>query len=345
MEEKYFAAVNSRRGFVSFYGDAFGRARRVFIIKGGPGTGKSYFMRQVAERCEACGMPVTYIYCSSDPDSLDGITVGDRAALLDGTSPHAMEATLPGARDELIDLGRFWHSDKLFEQRDGIESLAERKSLHYSTAYRALAAAGELEDAMLSLALPCLGKQKMTAAARRYLSPFPDGSGFTKTELATSSLGMRGAVHFSTLEDRARSVISVSGELGLGHLFLAAVIDEAERRGMPVRISRDPLCPDRADTVELTDTKTVFSLHAAESGRHVNMKRFIDLHRAAELRREYRALKSCRDNAVSAALGELARAAEYHFALEKIYTAQMDFPAKEAYCRAFADSFVGICKG
>ncbi|MBQ8388350.1 MAG: hypothetical protein IJX46_05455 [Clostridia bacterium] len=305
MEEKYFAAVNSRHGFVSFYGDAFGAARRVFIIKGGPGTGKSYFMRRVAERCEACGLPVTYIYCSSDPSSLDGITVGDRAALLDGTAPHATEASLPGARDELIDLGRFWQSDGLFERRDGIEALAKSKSLHYSTAYRALAAAGELEDASLSLALPCLNTKKLAAAARRYLSPFPDGGGFKKTDLATSSLGMRGAVRFSTLEDRARSVISVSDELGLGHLFLDAVIKEAERRGMPIRISHEPLCPDRADAVEMTDTGTVFSLHADKAGRHVNMKRFIDLKRAADLRREYRALRSCRDSTVDAALAEL----------------------------------------
>ena len=43
MEEKYFAAVNSYRGFESYYQDMFGAAERSYIIKGGPGTGKSYF--------------------------------------------------------------------------------------------------------------------------------------------------------------------------------------------------------------------------------------------------------------------------------------------------------------
>ena len=78
MEEKYFAAANSGEGFVSYFGEVFRpeEFQQIYIIKGGPGTGKSYFMRQVAEAAERQGENVVYWYCSSDPDSLDGITVG-----------------------------------------------------------------------------------------------------------------------------------------------------------------------------------------------------------------------------------------------------------------------------
>ena len=50
-----FAASNSCRGFCNYYGDLFVDSRfdRLYIIKGGPGTGKSHFMKVVARRARA----------------------------------------------------------------------------------------------------------------------------------------------------------------------------------------------------------------------------------------------------------------------------------------------------
>ena len=76
-ENAYFAASNSARGFFSYYDEIFraARIRHVYAVKGGPGTGKSRFLRDVANRAQACGWQCEYIYCSSDPDSLDGVIV------------------------------------------------------------------------------------------------------------------------------------------------------------------------------------------------------------------------------------------------------------------------------
>ena len=335
MEEKYFAAVNSSRGFISYYPELFGSAQRVFIIKGGPGTGKSYFMRRVGRYAEERGAAVRYIYCSSDPSSLDGIVIEDRIALLDGTSPHAVEATLPGARDELIDLGRFWNSERLAAKRETVSRLMNEKSTRYRCAYSALAAAGELDAAALSLALPCLDGKKLKLAAERYLRHIPNGKGFERSNLAVSSLGMGGAVRFSTLEDRADFAVSVSDELGLGHVFLEALVKEAEQKKLKIRVSHDPLCPHKADAVEICDTSTVFYISEADHGRRVNMKRFILPEATAKIRPEHRLLIACKTNALGAALTELAHAAEFHIALEEIYTSCMDFPAKDAFCTEF----------
>ena len=69
-----FAASNSARGFKSYYDQVFDRKKleRVYIIKGGPGTGKSSFMKRVALWAQKKGMDVEYYYCSSDTNSLDG---------------------------------------------------------------------------------------------------------------------------------------------------------------------------------------------------------------------------------------------------------------------------------
>ena len=47
-EDCCFAASNSAHGFHSYYAEFFDDAEvdRVFVIKGGPGTGKSRFMRE-----------------------------------------------------------------------------------------------------------------------------------------------------------------------------------------------------------------------------------------------------------------------------------------------------------
>ena len=89
-EDAYFASSNSASGFWSYYTDVFdhARVRRLFAIKGGPGTGKSRFMKEVAKAAEENGHEVEYFYCSFDPSSLDGIIIDGKLAMIDGTAPH-----------------------------------------------------------------------------------------------------------------------------------------------------------------------------------------------------------------------------------------------------------------
>ena len=44
-------------------------ANRIFVLKGGPGMGKSTFMRKIGEAMSAQGYHIEYCCCSSDNDS------------------------------------------------------------------------------------------------------------------------------------------------------------------------------------------------------------------------------------------------------------------------------------
>lgn len=88
---RYFLGANSSQGFYSLYDQLIdpAEARAIYILKGGPGCGKSSLMRRVAQTLEEAGRPVEYIFCSGDPESLDAILLPDLScAIVDGTAPH-----------------------------------------------------------------------------------------------------------------------------------------------------------------------------------------------------------------------------------------------------------------
>ena len=129
-EKTYFAGANSGVGFVNLFGDFYEESSldRLYIIKGGPGTGKSTFMRILAERAADAGAGAEYFLCGSDPSSLDAVVLsggGKRIAVIDGTSPHAYDAKYPGAVSAVLDFGSFWDKGILESERGRIISLAK----------------------------------------------------------------------------------------------------------------------------------------------------------------------------------------------------------------------------
>ena len=123
MEQKvtFFLGANTPSGFYSLYDQMLdpAEARRVFLLKGGAGCGKSSLMKRVAASLEEAGQSVEYIRCSGDPDSLDAVIFPQlKAAIVDATAPHVQEPRLPGVVESYVDLGRFYDHHALAEKRE-----------------------------------------------------------------------------------------------------------------------------------------------------------------------------------------------------------------------------------
>ena len=91
-EKEYFAAANTAAGFISYFDRIFDPSvlDDLYIIKGGPGCGKSTFMKTLRGCAEALGADTESYLCSSDPASLDGLFIPALGlAFVDGTAPHA----------------------------------------------------------------------------------------------------------------------------------------------------------------------------------------------------------------------------------------------------------------
>ena len=171
MTQTYFLGANSGEGFASLYrffpaqGEAF-----LHIIKGGPGTGKSSFMRRIGTEAEARGLDVHYVLCSGDPASLDGVYVPAlRLAWVDGTAPHAAEPRIFGVDSDYVNLGAFCRTPFDEEDRALLAEYSGQYKRLYAEAYRALSEAQRVETGAPDLpSLPPLPAEKAQALRPEY---------------------------------------------------------------------------------------------------------------------------------------------------------------------------------
>ncbi len=334
-----FAGANSQEGFVSFYCDIFEREQieRIYILKGGPGTGKSSFMKRAAALCEERGCGVERYCCSSDPESLDAVIIDGRTVILDGTAPHSMEAVRPGVRDEIIDLGAFWDAERLSEEYERICELADKKKECYARAYKYLEAYGNVRNINSALILPCVNLKKAERAAQRIYDGIYRGGGFSATPGLIDSVGMKGRRRLDTYESFASRVYVIDDCFDTAHLFLRMLVCLAERTDTPVRISYDPVDTSRVNALYFSNDKTavvVVGEGCEIDGEKINMKRFI-CPSAAQVRREYRANRKLCQALMASAVECFENAGKYHFELEKIYSGCMDFEAQNKFIDAF----------
>lgn len=117
------------------------------VIKGGPGVGKSSFMKSLATEMGERGFDVELHHCSSDNNSLDGVVFPQiQVALVDGTSPHVVDPRYPGAVDEIINFGDYWDEKGIRRSKDEIIELGHEIGRNFNRAYQYLKTAKLIYD-------------------------------------------------------------------------------------------------------------------------------------------------------------------------------------------------------
>ncbi|WP_244835051.1 PRK06851 family protein [Clostridium sp. BJN0001] len=145
-KKHFFVCGNTAKGFRNFFESNLQQLNKIFILKGGPGTGKSTLMRKIGEELEEL-YDVEYIHCSADPDSLDGVLIPKiGVGVVDGTAPHVIEPTAPGAIEEYVNLGEALDSDKLSSHTKEILSIEKNIKKCYKKAYEEFANAIQVHD-------------------------------------------------------------------------------------------------------------------------------------------------------------------------------------------------------
>ena len=331
MNSNYFLGANSSEGFYSLYG-GFCRDEGDYlsIIKGGPGTGKSGFMRRIGKAAEQAGFDVEYVLCSGDRASLDGVYIPKlHRGWMDGTSPHSAEPQFFGVDGDYIDLSRFCKTPLGKDKQSEAEKLYKAYKSQYAAAYYYLSAAvsvkktrckGELlsaeKESIVKNIVQLLPKQKKKSAEGkvkyrflRYLS----GEG----EISLNS----------EIERLYGKAFTLSGGQTATDYALKALSREAVSRGFDIIVSLSPLEPSFYEAVIIPELET------ALTDAHYKLTKAKPI-----VLNDYETTPDeCEKTLMTSAYSCLSSAKKQHDALEKIFIKAMDFEA----LTAFTDSYLG----
>lgn len=166
----YFTGGNTAKGFHHFFESNVASLSRLWIMKGGPGTGKSTVMKQIGHTWLEKGFDIEWIHCSSDPDSLDGVIIPSlQIGLVDGTAPHILEPTAPGAKEEYVNLGQAWDSRKLQTHVEEIAAYNVKIEQCYQEAYKTFGEALEIHDEWEEIYINKLDREAADQLANNYI--------------------------------------------------------------------------------------------------------------------------------------------------------------------------------
>ena len=314
MDQTYFLAANTGQGFYSLY-DAFpGKGRFLHIIKGGPGTGKSGFMRSLREAARSHGLDTVSVLCSGDPDSLDGLLLPALGlAWVDGTAPHIREPRLFGVDSDYVNLGCFCRLPLDARDREQALSLNRAYKARYAEAYQQLEAAAALEaqEELPDAAV----MQEEVQRVQAILDAYPDREGVCATEKRfLSAISCQGMLHLDgEIEALCKQVVALRG----GSAVLEQAAEMAKRKGTQLLLCPRPLCPGQLEAVLLPELSLAFLRSPA----------------ALMIPQGERLLSG---EALDHALESLREAKALHDRLEAVYKPYMDFEA----LTAFTDEYV-----
>jgi len=240
---EYFLGANTPAGFRSLFEQSFDRADgwQVYIIKGGPGTGKSTLMKTIGQRAMDQGLFTELIHCSSDPDSLDAVIIPSlRRAIYDGTAPHVLEPSLPGACERLVDLGQAWDADLLYQRREEIAALSARCSALHRQASSMLACADLFRARISEPALAAADLTRIRRAAeglcRRFGLTARGGHPGKRTVRLASAVTPHGVINAASeyMASFGRVVPVYDRFRGISGLLLSFLRDDLLTRGYNV---------------------------------------------------------------------------------------------------------------
>lgn len=338
---------NTSEGFFSFYQylpPQPDNLTRYFIIKGGPGVGKSTFMRAIADTLVNMGWDAELHHCSSDNSSLDGVVLPSLGlAFVDGTAPHTIDTRIPGAVDEIINLGEFWNATSLQKDRTQIMAVFAENSRLFRRAYRHLAAAkiflDEYESAFSEPGVmdwSAVHQETLEILGDIFSSSSHSGRQPVLRHLFATAITPDGPQsHLDSIISGFRKRYVISGEPGTGKTtILRQVVERATLLGLSAEVFHCALEPVKTDHVIIPELNTAVingsvphTYTPEKNDIVISTERFLNRHKLAAFEKETADAWQRYEDAFAAAITFIARAKQNHDLLETYYIPNMDFNA------------------
>ena len=350
---RFFLGANTPQGFVSRF-DQLGSPAddwRLYVIKGGPGSGKSTMMKRVAEALSGGCDTVELIHCSSDADSLDGVILPrHKISIADGTPPHPIEPRYPGAYETIVPVCSCWDADRLFARRYEVMEAANAVSSCHEYCVRFLTAAGSLLADTYRMALEVTD----TAKIARYAASFaarelgrPAVYRPKESVRFLSAVTNKGPTLFSeTASALASRIYFIDDEYGAAsRLLLAALRSHALKAGFEVVSCYCPLAPyDKLEHLFIPEaglglmTSNRFHSINLAPQRTIHARRFCDIDHLKLRKKRISFNSRGAAQMLEQAAALLAEAKAKHDKLERFYIEAADFARVDAMTSDLVDA-------
>lgn len=320
--DRYYLGSNTYKGFYGLYEEAIAPIDRVFLLKGGPGTGKSSLMKKVMKEGLNRGYSVECWHCSGDPNSLDGVLLKDLGvAVIDATAPHAVEPKIPVAKEVIINLLDCVRRDKIKDYRTHLEKLANDKKECFVRAYEHLKCGFGYFKQINRLLTDNVDMGEIDLVAREYALKIADenwGDGKVKKKSADRrffrAITPDGVVRFDdAMKDK--KVIAVRGEDVLIDRFVTTLVDSV---GADV-IFLNPYDADFVEGCVVGDVAVVRECDSPDCTVDLT-----DFEKKADLYALSRA-RTKLDEEIEEGVGNISKARSVHMGIERFYIGAMDF--------------------
>lgn len=356
LSRQAFLGGNTPQGFFSYFDHLIRpeRARRFFVIKGGPGTGKSSFMRSLAKEFHDAGYDVEAFHCSSDPESLDAVRIPSlEVAWVDGTAPHVIDPKYPGIFDEILDFGAFLDPSPLQDRKAEVLEIQAEVSQGFQRAFRYLRAAKSIHENIAAANTIAMSHGKLNERIQLLVGNIfghrtPSSVTGYQRRMFANAFTPVGVVHYlPSLMDPVPKRYVVTGEPGTGKsTLLKAVADAAVTQGFDTEVFHSPLDPASIDHV-IIPRLGVAVITSAEDHAYehpdatvVNLNEYRDYHRVTKNRQMCEDAWALFHNVLELAIGTLAHTKEIRDVLEGYYVEAMDFSHIEAIRESHLSQFL-----
>ena len=332
----FFMSANSGAGFVSRFDFLYNSEPgwRVFLLKGGPSSGKSFLLKKLAAELMESDR-LSLIPDLEDPKSLDGIIVEEKKiAVLNGDEPHYIQEKFPGLCENIVDMGKLVDITrlKIAEQRIYNKTEAAVQLERRAGAY--ISAAASLMEDNLKTAKGCMDSEKIERFAAALADDLiPAGKTASESIRFLSGLTPLGQVYYrSTVTKLCPAVYTVCDEWGgVSSVMMGRIRSIALQKKQRIITCPCPVFPeDKIEHILLPDAGIAFVtsnkyLDELEEGRRYHARRFYN---TVSLRSHRQRMNFCKKAALQlleSGAGLLSGAAAEREMLKNYYDSAFDF--------------------
>ena len=334
MQQSYFLGGVTANGFRTHFSEQILRPDfYTYILKGGPGTGKSTLMKRIAAAFP--DEPMSLYYCSSDEKSLDAVVLEDRKiAVVDGTAPHVFEAKYPLVSQELVNLGACLDKQKMQLAGNAVRQAADENAQWHQRARQYVQAVTALHQDLAQLGSRAILHQKLTGFGERLAKrtlPKPKGRSGSISFRQLSALTTSG-YRTQPLPPDYQVTELMDPLYAASDALLRQLAARASDRGFTVIASENLLFPEpMLEAILLPELRLAFS--ACSTIRQEQVAGAVHMHMTRFYQKELLAQRKQRiafDRKATLALAEeasnaIAKALAVHDQLEAYYIDALDF--------------------